>query len=328
MKYTKLGNTDMTISKAGYGCMGLTHAFGKAMADEEAIAKIQYAYKVGYRLFDTAECYVGTYEDGTTAYNEVVVGKAIKPFRDDIVLASKFGVSFGEYKLITDSRPETIRESLEGSLKRLDTDHIDLYYQHRIDPKVEPEVVANTMKELIAEGKIKAWGISEVNPEDVDYLRRAHAVCPVSAVENMYSLIDRYTEQIFPVLEELGITMVAYTPLAKGFLSGNFITKPNFDDPEDGRAFRLQFQEEGIKYYRQALDIIEDLAKKKNATLAQISLAWMMCKHEWIVPIPGTRNESRIEENANASDIVLTKDEIHSIDNSLNKLNLTDTASQ
>lgn len=326
MKYIQLGNSDLKISKVGYGCMGLSHAFGVALNEEEAIEKIRKAYEVGYRFFDTAECYTGTYLDGTIAYNEEVVGKAVKPFRKDIILATKFGVKFSETEMILDSRPETIRQSLEGSLKKLNTEYIDLYYQHRIDPNVEPEEVATVMKELINEGKIKSWGISEV--DDEDYLRRAYKVCPVSAVENMYSLIDRYTEKLFPVFEELGITMVAYTPLAKGFLSGQYNQKPNFDNPEDNRASRLQFTEEGINYYHQALDIIESLAKEKNATLAQISLAWMMSKKEWIVPIPGSRNEGRILENANASDIVLTKDEVQSIDAALNKLNLVDTASQ
>lgn len=198
--------------------------------------------------------------------------------------------------------------------------------QHRIDPSVEPEVVAGVMKDLIQEGKIRAWGISEV--EDADYLRRAHAVCPVSAVENMYSLIDRYTENLFPVFEELGLTMVAYTPLAKGFLSGNYTSKPDFKDAEDNRQGRLQFTEEGVKYYHRALDVIAGLAKEKNATLAQISLAWMMNRHSWIVPIPGTRNEGRMKENADASEIVLTQKQVDSIDEALNRLHLVDTASQ
>ena len=326
MKSIQLGNTEIYVSKVGYGCMGLSHAFGTPLTEEEAIQKIHAAYNAGYRYFDTAECYTGIDETGNIVYNEEVVGKGIKDFRKDIILATKFGVKMTATELLTDSSPETIRKSLEGSLKRLGTDYVDLYYQHRIDPNVEPEVVAGVMKELIEEGKIRAWGISEL--EDEEYLRRANAVCPVAAVQNMYSLIDRYTESLFPVFEELGITMFAYTPLAKGFLSGVYKEKPTFKDSQDFRGGRLQFSEGGFDYYNQAIDLIRQLADEKKATLAQISLAWMMNKTTKIIPIPGTRTESRMIENANASEVVLTPEEVKAIDDALNKLNLTDTASQ
>ena len=222
-----LGNTDRSISPVGLGCMGLSHAFGTPLEKAEAAKKIQAAYDMGYTFFDTAECYTGTNPDGSTAYNEEAVGMGIKPFRDKIVLATKCGVRFDENQMLLDSSPETIRRSVEGSLKRLQTDYIDLYYQHRVDPKVEPETVAETMAQLKKEGKIRAWGISCV---EEDYLRRAHAVCPVSAVQNVYSVIDRETEKLFPVLEELGVTLVAFTPLAKGFLSGRYQERPQFEE--------------------------------------------------------------------------------------------------
>ena len=324
MQKRTLGN-NTSISAVGLGCMGLSHAFGTPLEKSEAADKIRQAYEMGYTFFDTAECYTGTNPDGTTAYNEEAVGMGIKSFRDKIILATKCGVIHSYSGLTMDSRPETIRRSIEGSLKRLGTDYVDLYYQHRIDPKIEPEVVAETMAELIREGKIRAWGISCV---DEEYLRRAHAICPVTAVQNMYNMIDRDTEKLFPVFEELGIILVAYTPLAKGFLSGSYAERPQFDHPEDNRSGRFQFSEEGFRYYQAALDLIRSTAESKNATMAQIALAWMMNKKPWIVPIPGTRTPSRMQENADASDIVLTCEEVQSLDEALNKLNLTDTSAR
>lgn len=253
------------------------------------------------------------------------MGDGIQGIRDKIVLCTKCGVRFTATGMEMDSRPETIRKSLEGSLRRLKTDYIDLYYQHRVDPQVEPEVVADTMAQLIKEGKIRAWGISAVSEE---YLRRAHKVCPVSAVQNMYNLIDRDTESLFPTLEELGITLVAYTPLAKGFLSGSYLERPTFDHPEDNRSGRYQFSEEGFRYYQAALDLLRSIAQEKNATMAQIALAWMLCKKPWIVPIPGTRNVSRMEENAKASDLTLLPQEVEQIDAALDRLHLASTSSR
>lgn len=324
MQKRTLGN-GTSISAVGLGCMGLSHAFGTPLEKTEAADKIRQAYEMGYTFFDTAECYTGTNPDGTTAYNEEAVGMGIKSFRDKIILATKCGVIHSYSGLTMDSRPETIRRSIEGSLKRLGTDYVDLYYQHRIDPKIEPEVVAETMAELIREGKIRAWGISCV---DEEYLQRAHAVCPVTAVQNMYNMIDRDTEKLFPIFEELGITLVAYTPLAKGFLSGSYAERPQFDHPEDNRSGRFQFSEEGFQYYQAALDLIRSTAESKNATMAQIALAWMMNKKPWIVPIPGTRTPSRMQENADASDIVLSNEEVKSLDEALNRLNLADTSAR
>lgn len=320
-----LGNTHIGISPVGLGCMGLSHAFGTPLEKAEAAEKIQAAYEMGYTFFDTAECYTGTNPDGTTAYNEEAVGMGVKPFRDKIVLATKCGVRFSGNQMLLDSSPETIRRSLEGSLKRLGTDYIDLYYQHRVDPKVEPEAVAETMAQLKKEGKIRAWGISCV---EEGYLRRAHAVCPVSAVQNVYSVIDRKTEELFPVFEELGITLVAFTPLAKGFLSGRYEERPRFDHPEDNRSGRFQFSEEGFRYYQQALALIRGAAEKKGASMAQVCLAWMIRKKPWIVPIPGTRSVERMRENLAAADVALTAEEIAEIDRVLNQMGLEDAAAK
>ena len=325
MQTRKLGKTGWDISAVGLGCMGLSHAFGTPLEKKDAADKVRAAFDMGYTFFDTAECYTGTNPDGTTAYNEEAVGEGIKGIRDKIILATKCGVHFTDKGMEMDSSPEGIRKALEGSLKRLGTDYIDLYYQHRIDPKVEPESVAETMGQLMKEGKIRAWGISAVNEE---YLRRAHAVTPVSAVQNMYNMIDRDTEKLFTVFEELGITLVAYTPLAKGFLSGRYAERPTFDHPEDNRSGRFQFSEEGFRYYQQALDLIRTTAERKNATMAQIALAWMVSKKPYIVPIPGTRSAERLQENANASDIILTAAEVQALDDALDKLNLVDTSAK
>lgn len=323
MRKRILGNTNIEISPVGLGCMGLSHAFGTPLEKAEAAEKIQAAYEMGYTFFDTAECYTGTNPDGTTAYNEEAVGLGIRPFRDKIVLATKCGVRFSGNQMLLDSSPETIRRSLEGSLKRLGTDYVDLYYQHRVDPKVEPEAVAETMAQLKKEGKIRAWGISCV---EEDYLRRAHAVCPVSAVQNVYSVIDRETEKLFSVFEELGVTLVAYTPLAKGFLSGRYEERPRFDHPEDNRSGRFQFSEEGFRYYQQALDLIRAIAEKKGASMAQVCLGWMIRKKPWIVPIPGTRSVERMKENLAAAEVALSAEEIAGIDEALNQMALEDAA--
>lgn len=317
-----LGNTNIEISPVGLGCMGLSHAFGTPLKKTEAAEKIKAAYDMSYTFFDTAECYTGTNPDGTTAYNEEAVGQGIKGIRDKIVLATKCGVKFGENQMLLDSSPAAIRAAIEGSLKRLQTDYIDLYYQHRVDPKVEPELVAETMAQLKKEGKIRAWGISCVTE---DYLRRAHAVCPVSAVQNMYNPIDRETEKLFPAFEELGITLVAYTPLAKGFLSGRYAERPTFDHPEDNRSGRFQFSEEGFAYYQEALDLIRSIAEEKSATMAQVCLGWMIHKKPWIVPIPGTRSVERMKENLASADVALTAEDIAKIDEALDRLHLDST---
>ena len=216
-----------------------------------------------------------------------------------------------------DSSPATIRQSVEGSLKRLGVDCIDLYYQHRIDPKIPAEEVASVMAQLIREGKIKAWGISET---DETYLRKAHSVCPVSAVQNRYSMMARHHEQLFPVLEELGITFVAFSPLANGFLSGQFSSSAQFTDAQDYRKVMPQFTQEGMDKAHDLLSLLNKLAEQKQATAGQIALAWMLCKKPYIVPIPGSRKLNRLEGNYGAADIILTPDEIQKIDNQLDSM--------
>ena len=320
MEYRVLGK-NLTVSALGLGCMGMTHALG-APADEKEMARLlERAVELGCTFFDTAECYTGTRADGSTAYNEELVGRALKPFRDQIVLATKCGVRHRGDRLETDSRPETIRRAVEGSLKKLQTDHIDLYYQHRIDPKVEPEVVADTMAALIREGKITHWGISEANE---DYLRRAHAVCPVTAVQNRMSMMYRRYEGLFPVLEELGVGFVAFSPLANGFLTARYRDTSQFEPGSvDFRGSMPQFSPEGVAQNRALLELIEGKAREKGATPAQISLAWMMAKRPYIVPIPGSRKEERLRENFGAAELHLTQEEVREIDQALDHMSMS-----
>ena len=302
------------VNAVGLGCMGLSHAYGTAVEKSVAVDILRQAFDMGYNLFDTAECYTGLNADGTTSYNEEIVGKAIRPFRDKVFLATKCGVQHTGSGLLTDSRPETIRRSVEGSLKRLGTDYIDLYYQHRIDPDVSPEDVAFTMADLVKEGKILSWGISET---DETYLHRAHAVCPVAAIQNRYSMIARWYEKtMFPVVEELGIAYVAFSPIANGFLSGKYDQNSQFEQG-DFRGFMPQYTAEGMEKGKDLLDLLNTMAAEKNATPAQLSLAWMLGKKDYIIPIPGSRKVERLRENLGAADVKLTREEIADIDNRL-----------
>lgn len=321
---TKILGKDLSVSAIGYGCMGLSHAYGKAMDKAEAISTIRKAYACGYTFFDTAEVY------GTSKHpyeNEEIVGEALKPFRDNVIIATKFGLSFDRdsgvlpYPLLPNSTPKQIRKSIEGSLERLQTDHIDLYFQHRIDPKVDPEVVAEVMADLIKEGKIKHWGISEANAE---YIRRAHAICPITAIENRYSMMYREYEELFPLLEELQIGFVAFSPLANGLLTAQYKRDTVFDKQDDYRANMPQFTPEAFDRNKDLLDLLERLAKQKKATPSQISLAWILGKKSWIVPIPGSRKEERIIENMQSSNIELTKEEIAEIDNALDHMEMSE----
>lgn len=316
MKKRQLGKTNMYVNPIGLGCMGFSHAYGLAEDKDTAIQTIKKAYELGYDFFDTAECYTGKNTDGTISYNEELVGEALKDVRDKVIIATKFGVDHQGDHLELDSSPERIRASLEGSLKKLQTDYIDLYYQHRIDPHVEPEVVANVMKELIEEGKIRAWGISEANEA---YLRRAHAVCPVTAIQNRYSMMARWYENLFDVCKELGVTYVAFSPMANGLLSGKFTPQSTFGEG-DFRSKMPQYQEEGYKKAEKLLDLLRELSKKKNCTMAQLSMAWMLYKEDFIVPIPGSRKLERLYENFNAGSVVMTDDEIAEIDHLLDTI--------
>ena len=315
----KLLGKSLEVSAVGLGCMGFTHAYGKPSNESEAIKAIQYAFETGYTFFDTAECYIGETEGGRISYNEELVGKALAPYRNKVKIATKFGVKHENRQLITDSTPETIRKSVEGSLKRLNIDVIDLYYQHRIDSKVEPETVAEVMKDLHKEGKILYWGISEANEE---YLRRAHAVFPVTCIQNRFSMMARWHEKLFPVLEELNIGFVAFSPLANGILSDVFSKGEKFEK-EDYRSVMPQYSEEAFEKNKELFELIRKIAQEKSATPAQISLAWMLCKKPYIVPIPGSRKIYRIKENFDSTSINLSSNEIAIIDNKLNSMQMS-----
>lgn len=311
---------DLEVSAVGLGCMGFTHAYGVAMSETEASRAIAEAVDIGYTFFDTAECYTGSRADGTLAHNEDLVGAALRPYRNRVKIATKCGVQHSPEGLVMDSRPKTIRKAIEGSLARLQTDYVDLYYQHRIDPKVSPEEVAGVMAELIKEGKILHWGISET---DEGYLRRAHAVCPVTCVQNRLSMMARWHEKLFPVLEELNVGFVAFSPLANGFLSDAFKKGERFGSG-DYRNFMPQYRDENYEINSALLDYLNGLAKSKNATPAQISLAWMINKKPYIVPIPGSRKIDRIRENFDAGNIVLTAEEVSEIEHRLDSIQISD----
>ena len=318
---TRILGKDLKVSAVGLGCMGMTHASGAPADVKEMTELLAQAVDIGYTMFDTAECYTGVNPDGNTAYNEELVGQALKPYRDKIVLAIKCGVQHKGDHLEMDSRPETIRKSVEGSLKKLQTEHIDLYYQHRIDPKVEPEEVAGAMSELIKEGKILHWGISEV---DEEYFRRAHKVCPVTAIQNRLSMMYRDYERLFPVLEELQVGFVAFSPLANGFLTACYRDTSQFEQsPADFRSSMPQFTKEGVEQNADLLELIQTKAKEKDATPAQISLAWMLAKRPYIVPIPGSRKLSRLQENLGAAEIKLTKEEVAQMDEALDHMTMS-----
>lgn len=323
MKKRELGRSGLVVSALGLGCMGLTHAYGKPTEKQEAISLIQKAAEMGYTFFDTAEVYGS---DINPHENEEIVGEALENIRDQVIIATKFGIRFDTesnrypYPLIPDSSPERIRQSVQESLKRLKTDYIDLYFQHRIDPQVEPETVAEVMKELVEQGVIRHWGISEA---DEEYIRRAHAICPVSAIQNRYSMMARHYETLFPVLEELGIGFVAFSPLANGFLTARYGKDSQFDQQYDYRSAMPQFKEESIDQNQELIAWITSLAAQKKATPAQLSLAWMMSKKEYLVPIPGTRKIERLKENAVASDLVLSEEEVAMLDHKLSTIKMS-----
>lgn len=315
---------DLAVSAVGLGCMGMSHAYG-APADKDEMRKLlAEAVDMGYTFFDTAEVY-GTPENPHD--NEELVGEALKPYRNKVVLATKFGIHFDmeseqvNKPLVPDSRPEVIRASVENSLKRLGTDHIDLYYQHREDPSVPIEEVAGVMQELIKEGKITHWGLSEAKAETI---RRAHAVCPVTAIQNRYSMMARWYEELFPLLEELKIGYVAFSPLANGFLSAKYGKESKFEPGTDYRSVMPQFTPEAMEQNRKLLDLIRAVAEGKQATPGQIALAWMLCKKPYLVPIPGTRKLDRLRENAGAAQIKLTEKEIATLDEQLDAMEMSD----
>ena len=321
---TRILGKDLEVSAVGLGCMGMSHAYGPASDKKEMTELLSKAVDKGYTFFDTAEVY-GTPENPHD--NEELLGGALKPYRNRIVLASKCGIRFNEDStevnkpLIPDGRPGTIKKSVEGSLKRLQTDHLDLYYIHRIDRNVPIEETAGAMKELIEAGKITHWGISEA---DEATLRKAHAVCPVTAVQNRYSMMYRDYEALFPVLEELQIGFVAFSPLANGFLSAKYNKDSRFDAGTDYRGVMLQFSPKGMDKNKEMIGYLTEMADRKNATPAQISLAWMLAKKPWIVPIPGTRKYGRLVENAQAADAELTEQEVQDLDRMLDTVPMSE----
>lgn len=305
MQKRYLGQSGLEVSSLGLGCMGLSHGYGPATDTRQAIELIRAAVERGVTFFDTAEVY-GPY------LNEEVVGEALRPYRDRVVIATKFGFTFGDdnKQQILNSRPEHIREAVEGSLRRLKTDVIDLLYQHRVDPEVPIEDVAGTVKDLIAEGKVKHFGLSEAGAQTI---RRAHAVQPVAALQSEYSLWWREPEQeILPLLEELGIGFVPFSPLGKGFLTGAIKANTTFGE-DDFRRSVPRFAAEALAANEKLVDLLTALAAEKGVTPAQIALAWLLAQKPWIAPIPGTTKLHRLEENLGAAEMVLSQNDLQKI---------------
>lgn len=310
MQKRKLGNSNLEVSAIGLGCMGLSFGLGPATDKREAITLIRAAFERGVTFFDTAEAY-GPF------INEEVVGEALMPVREQVVIATKFGFLEGDSKKGLDSRPERIRTVAEASLKRLKTDRIDLFYQHRVDPNVPIGDVAGTVKELIREGKVKYFGLSEAG---VQTIQCAHAVQPVTALQSEYSLWWREPEEeILPTLEELGIGFVPFSPLGKGFLTGEINANTKFDST-DFRNIVPRFTPDARRANQTVIDVLGGIASRIHATRAQIALAWLLAQKPWIVPIPGTTKLQRLEENLGAQDVVLAPDDLREIENSLSKI--------
>ena len=312
MNKRTLGSEGLVTSELGFGCMGLNHDRGPAKDRNEMMKVVQHAFDAGVTMFDTAEVY-GPYT------NEELVGEAIQTFRKEIQLATKGGFNITGNSNYPDSSKETLRNSLEGSLKRLRTDYIDLYYIHRVDPNIPIEEVAQTMQEFKKEGKILHWGLSEASAETI---RRAHHVEPLAAVQSEYSIWWRELEkEVIPTLEELKIGLVAYSPLGRGFLTGK-LTRDAIASENDNRAELPRFTEEAFKANQVVLDLLQKIANEKEATIAQVSLAWLLAQKDWIVPIPGTTKLSRIDENIGATSIHFSKQELNDINHAVDQLEI------
>jgi aryl-alcohol dehydrogenase-like predicted oxidoreductase len=310
MKKRRLGNSGLEVSAIGLGCMGLTHSLGPALDTDEAVTLIRAAVERGVTLFDTAESYVA---------NEELVGEALAPVRDLVVIATKFGWKNGDYRAGRDSRPERIRLVAEQSLTRLQTDRIDLFYQHRVDPDVPIEDVAGTVGDLIEEGKVKYFGLCEAGEE---IIRRAHAVQPVSALQSEYSLWWREPEaSVLPTLEELGIGFVPFSPLGKGFLTGAINADTTFE-ADDSRNTLPRFAAEARKANLALIEPLGEIADAKHATRAQIALAWLLAQKPWITPIPGTTKVHRLEENVGADRVELTPEDLQRIEAAVAKIQI------
>jgi aryl-alcohol dehydrogenase-like predicted oxidoreductase len=310
MQTGKLGNSGLEVSAIGLGCMGLSYGYGPATEKAEGIKLIRAAFEQGVTFFDTAEAY-GPF------LNEELVGEAVAPFRNQVVIATKFGFPAGEVAKGLDSRPENIRAVAEASLKRLKTDRIDLFYQHRVDPNVPIEDVAGAVKDLIAQGKVKYFGLSEAG---VQSIRRAHAVQPVTALQSEYSLWWREPEEkVLPTLEELGIGFVPFSPLGKGFLTGAIDANTTFDKT-DFRNIVPRFSEENRRVNAELVEVLGGLAEGRGATRAQIALAWLLAQKPWIAPIPGTTKLHRLTENIGAAAVGLSTEDLSAIEAALQQI--------
>lgn len=313
MRKVKLGNSGLEVSCIGFGCMGMSQSYPPFPKKEEMITLLHSAIELGVTFFDTAEIY-GPY------VNEQLVGEALKPYRDDVVIATKFGFKFENgVNVGLDSSRESIKKAVDGSLKRLGTDYIDLLYQHRVDPKVQIEEVADTVKELIKEGKVKYWGLSEASAKTII---KANDVCKLSAVQSEYSMMFREAEEkIFDVLEEKEIGFVPFSPLGKGFLTGN-ITNNSDIRRDDFRNNIPRFSEENIRKNQILIEKLKEIAKEKNCTLSQVALSWVLAQKSWIAPIPGTKKLERLKENILASEITLDNSDIKKINSELDKIEI------
>ena len=308
MQKRKLGNLE--VSAIGLGCMGMSHGYGEPSDKKEMISLIHKAIDLGVTFFDTAEVY-GPFT------NEELVGEALKPFKNKVVIATKFGIKLENFKQVLDAKPETIRKSVEGSLKRLNIEAIDLYYLHRVDPNTPIEEVASTIKDLIKEGKVKNWGLSEAGANTI---RKADSVCKLTAVQSEYSMMWREPEkEIIPLLEELNIGFVPFSPLGKGFLTGIFDKNSTFKN-NDFRSIVPRFEKENLEANQVLVELIKEIANKKNITLPQVALAWVLAQKSFIVPIPGTRNLERLKDNISSADVLLTEEELKDINEALSKI--------
>ena len=308
MKTRKLRNLE--VSAIGLGCMGMSHGYGEPSDKKEMISLIHKAIDLGVTFFDTAEVY-GPFT------NEELVGEALKPFKNKVVIATKFGIKLENFKQVLDAKPETIRKSVEGSLKRLNIEAIDLYYLHRVDPNTPIEEVASTIKDLIKEGKVKNWGLSEAGANTI---RKADSVCKLTAIQSEYSMMWREPErEIIPLLEELNIGFVPFAPLGRGFLTGMLDKNSTFKN-NDFRSIVPRFEKENLEANQVLVELIKEIANKKNITLPQVALAWVLAQKSFIVPIPGTRNLERLKDNISSADVLLTEEELKDINEALSKI--------
>ena len=308
MQKRKLGNLE--VSAIGLGCMGMSHGYGEPSDKKEMISLIHKAIDLGVTFFDTAEVY-GPFT------NEELVGEALKPFKNKVVIATKFGIKLENFKQVLDAKPETIRKSVEGSLKRLNIEAIDLYYLHRVDPNTPIEEVASTIKDLIKEGKVKNWGLSEAGANTI---RKANSVCKLTAIQSEYSMMWREPEkEIIPLLEELNIGFVPFAPLGRGFLTGMLDKNSTFKN-NDFRSIVPRFEKENLEANQVLVELVKDIANKKNITLPQVALAWVLAQKSFIVPIPGTRNLERLKDNISSTDVLLTEEELKDINEALSKI--------